>query len=277
VRLVEQLMHQIVQGFRSCFNALNGLCLTILGRSKKFGIVYRLAMFFKKALDHLHTACTLQGEREIEGRRKTRQKRAKTNDEYAVNKYLCQALISITQTEWNVGSPGHGDILEGILFSILDHTGRLLSNAVFNEHVAGSVKVGNITLGGPDPLGDGASLESRYFIPVLRAALGGSNRRRELIARILSDGRGNSRNQSQVANLPVSTSPRDDLLAKARKLLQETLVKCAVGGEELDRLDLPKQPDDADDSFELTSCSEIYGAEWLLESVWGVLGWELAI
>jgi hypothetical protein len=267
----------MVKGFRSCFNGLNELCLTIIGRSKRFGIVYRLAMFFKKALDRLSTACTLQVEKETEGKHKTRQKRAKTNDEYAVNKHLSLALISITQTEWKVGSPGHSDILEGILFSILDHTGRLVSNAVFNEHVAMSDRVGNITLGGPVRLNDGESLQARYFIPVLRAALGGSHTRMEIIAQILSDGHSDSRNQSQIANLQMSTGPRNDLLTKARKRLQETLVKCAVGGEELDSLDLPKQPADVDEPFELTSYSEKYGREWLLESVWGVLGWELAI
>lgn len=280
VRLLQQLMCQIVLGFRSCTSALNELCLTILGRSKRLGIVYRLVMFFKKSLDHLRMTCTMQADSEIEGRRKTRSKRnkgPKTDSEYAVNKYLCQALISITQIEWKVGNPGHSEILEGILFSILDHTGRLVSNAVFNEHVAISNKPGNITLRHPEPMSDTASLEARYFMSILDAAVGGSSSRKEMIARILCDGRGDLKNQNHQTSVQELTSPSYDLSTKARKRLQETLVSCAVGGEELDKLSLPTRPDDVDCSHGPSSCAEKYSSEWLLESVWAALGWELAI
>lgn len=278
VRLLQQLMQQIILGFSSCFNAVNELCLTIPGRSKRFATVYGLAMIFKKALDHLRTTCTLQAENEIEDGRRTRSKRAKIDDEYAVNRYLCQALISITLTEWKVGKPGHADILEGILFSILDHTGRLLSNAVFNEHVAISNKVGNIAADSPAPLSKAASLEARYIIPVLCAALGRSSTRRELVARILSERPTNSKEQIHQSSLRESADYGHNLLTKTRKKLQETLIKSATGGEELDCLNLPSPPDeDLDSSFEPASCAEKYSPEWLLESVWTVLGWELAV
>jgi hypothetical protein len=277
VRLLQQLMHQIVLGFRSCFNALNELCLTILGRSKRVEIVYRLAIFFKKALDHLRTTCTLQAENEIQDRRRTRSKRAKIDHEYAVNKYLCLALVSITQMEWKVGKPGHSDILEGILFSILDYTGRLVSNAIFNEHVAKSKKVGNITMDGPAPLTEAAKIEARYIIPVLRAALGGSSARNELVARILSDRPINPKEPSQ-SGVQTAVNDGTDLLTKTRKRLQATLIKSALGGEGLEGLSLPSLLDEhVDYSCEPDSCAEKFGPEWLLESVWTVLGWELAI
>lgn len=273
VHLIQQLMHQIISAFQTCFHALNKLCLTILGRSKRSGIVYRLVMFFKKALEHLQAICTLQAEHEDAGKRSTRSKRIKTGGEYATNKYLCQALISIAQTEWRVGKAGHSEVLEGILFSILDHTGRLVSNAVFDEHVATSNKPGNITLDTSRSLPGSANLEARYFVPILHAAIGGTETRKELLARVLSDRPGNSKNGSILA--PVSS--RHDLFLKARKRLQETLIKQAMGGEELDSLSLPTRPDDVDCSPPPSNCAEKYGPEWLLESVWAVLGWELAI
>lgn len=277
VRLLQQLMHQIVLGFRSCFDALNELCLTILGRSKRVEIVYRLAMFFNKALDHLRTTCTLQAENEIQDRRRTRSKRAKIDHEYAINMYLCQALVSITQMEWKVGKPGHSDILEGVLFSILDYTGRLVSNAVFNEHVAKSDKVGHITMDGLAPLDEAAKIEAQYIIPVLRAALGGPGARNELVARILSDRSINLKEPSQNSAL-VAVSDGIDLLTKTRKRLQATLIKSALGGEELEGLSMPAPPDEGVDyPREPGSCAEKFGPEWLLESVWTVLGWELAI
>ena len=276
-RFLQQLMHQIVLSFHTCFKALNELCLTILGRSMKHEIVYRLAMFFKKALDHLHTVCTLQAKTETEGRRKTRSQRDKIGEEYAVNKYLPRALILISQVDWQVGKPGHSDILEGILFAILEHTGRLVSNAVFNEHIAISDKVGNITLGDTEPWTGAAPLEARYIVPVLHAALGRSNSRRELVDRVLYDGCETAKVQTQGSSQQTLTDSGCDLLLKARKRLQETLVKCAIGGEGLGGLVLPSQPDDFDISPEPAQCAEKYSPEWLIESIWADVGWELAI
>lgn len=272
VRLLQQVMHQISLSFRSCFNALNELCLTILGRSKMSGIVYRLALFFKKALDHLRTICTLQAEHEDRAERRTRSKRIKAYDEYATSKYLSEALISITLTEWKVGKAGHSEILEGILFSILDHTGRLVSEAVFKEHVAMSNQPGNITLGAPETSTRSADMEGRYIIPILYAAIGGTSARKQQLADILSSNcPSGSKGQNNAAG------DRHDLFTKARKRLQETLVKRALGGDELESLSLPTLPDDVDSSPISNITVEKYSPEWFLESVWAVLGWELAV
>lgn len=278
VCLLRQVMHQIVLSFRASFHALNELCHTILGRAKRFDTIYRLVMFFKIALDHLHTVCTLQAENEIAERRRTRSKRVKIEDEYAVNKYLCEALISIAQIEWKVELPGHSDVWEGILFSILDFTGRLVSNAVFNEHVAMSDHVGNITKEGPALLPEAAKLESRYIVLVLRAALGGSNARKELVARILSAHPAKPDVPSRHGSLQASADHTHNLLIKARKTMQQTLVKSAVGGERLEGLRLPQPPeDDSTYSSQADCCVEKFGQEWLLESVWALIGWELAV
>jgi hypothetical protein len=274
--LLQQLMYRVELCYRSCFSALNNLCRTILGRQKRFDIVYRLVMFFNKAMGHLQTLCSKQAKHELDERLQMQNKIVGVvDDEYAVNKYLTQTLVSITQVEWMVGQPGHSDILEGILFSVLEHTGRLLSNAVFKEHVATSNRVGNITKGGSPILPEAAKLEARYLVPVLHAAMGRSPARKELIAKVLADSRTASAEQARPR---VSSLSNHDLFQKAREMVQNSLLKSAVGGEELEGLRLPTRPEDhVEYAPGVDICVEKYGTEWFLESVWALVGWELAV
>lgn len=271
--LLQQLMHQVDLSFRTCFHALTELCNTILGRQKSYDVIYRLVMFVSKALEYMRKLCNLQGQAEHGAVSKRHNKRAKLqDDEYAVNKYLSRTLVSMTQLEWKAGQPGHSEVLEGILFSILDHTGRLLSNAVFKEHVATSDQNGNITKQDQPMLLEAARLETRYIIPVLHAALGNSTRK-ELIARVLAD------NSSGTAahNRKRLDSQGHDLLFKTRKLLQSSLLKSTVGGEELESLKFPSLPEGHVQFTPLVDVrAEKYGPEWLLESVWALVGWDLA-
>jgi len=270
--LLQQVMSQIALSFLSCFNALDELCRTILGRKKMLDIVYRLVTFFSKALDHLRTICSIQAENEVAERRRLRSKRSKVDDEYAVNKYLTRTLVSITQIDWKIEHPGHSDILEGILFSIMEQTGRLVSGAIFKEHVASSDFIGNITKNETLLLPEAAKLETRYIIPILRGGMGTTSARRDLIARILA---GSSLNATLQTG---SKRQANDLLAKARKKIQSSLVKSAVGGHELEGLRPAKPPEQDIDYSPLTMPHvERYGSEWLLEAVWALVGWDLAV
>jgi hypothetical protein len=69
-----------------------------------------------------------------------------------------------------------------------------------------------------------------------------------------------------------------DLLVKARKMIQSSLVKSALGGEELQSLKMPTTPDEEEpQTLEISTRVEMYGPEWLLESVWALVGWDLAV
>ena len=197
----------------------------------------------------------------------------KDEEEYVVNKYLARALASMSQMDWNVGQSGHCEILEGMLYFVLDHTGRLVSNAVFDEHVAKSDRPGNITQNGPPPLVEAVKLETRYIVQILYAALGTSSARKELIARVLAD---RSLNTSAQLRSIESSNTTQDILNKARKTIQSSLLKSAVGGDELEGLKTPVSVDiESVVSVELHGHGEKYGVEWLLGSVWALVGWEM--
>jgi hypothetical protein len=232
-------------------------------------------MFFNKSLDHLRSLCTIQAENEFADSRRSRHKRVRTEDEYAVNKYMTGMLVSIVQMEWKATQIGHSEILEGMLFSILDNTGRLLSHEVFKEHVATSNLIGNITKGLPSLLPAAAKLEARYIVPVLHTALGRTSARKELVARVLAK---NAANINPERRSHSASGETGDLLVKARKLIQSSLVKSAIGGEGLVGLKQPVPPEeDGYIALEIDTGVERYGPEWLLESVWAVVGWELAV
>jgi hypothetical protein len=274
-------MNQIGGSFLSCFRALDELCRTILGRNKKATLVYQMVMFFNKALNLLHTISTLQVESEaVDDNRRPRHKRPRVEEgEYAVNKYLAKTLAAtVYALEWKVHQPGHSDLLEGILFSVLEHTGRLVSEAIFAEHVAISKNPGNITEANEVPVRNGAAkFESRYVVQVLHAALGGSNKK-ELVAQVLATGKTNVDVQTRFGGSTGLSTLKGELLTKAKALIQSTLLKSVVGGAEPETLKLPPAPTEDEAMLAGESPgSDIYGSDWLVETVWALIGWDLVV
>jgi hypothetical protein len=278
LKLFQLVMKQVVLSYVSCFEALNVLCRTIPGRKKKSDIVYHMVMLFSRALNCIHTVSILQAEHEMtrDSGRLHQKRRRIEEGEYAINMYLARALAWITQNlEWKVGQPGHGELLEGILFSVLDHTGRLLSNSVFQEHVANVETAGNISSRMPASVTKTTKLESRYIIQVLHSTIGGSNRK-ELVAQVLMANNLRKVNiHKSLENPAGSAALGGDLLSKAKFLIQSTLVKSTVGGLGLDSLKLPTPPEEPLSHLIAASDLELYGPDWLIESVWALIGWDL--
>ncbi|TVY42985.1 hypothetical protein LOCC1_G003917 [Lachnellula occidentalis] len=274
---LQKLMHhQFFLGFQSCFVALDQICRTIPGRTKKGVLVSKMVMFFDKALDSLQTFGNIQAEmQEAQHSRRLRNKRAKTEEgEYAVNVYLGRALSAIvSRLEWQVGKPHHSEILEGILSSILKHTGRLLSEAIFSEHVASSTNPSHITQETAPFKPPTASPESRYIIQILRAALG-SVEKKELVAKVLASDRKNLDHLRRINSLAPSSSLRRDLVSNKMMLIQSTLTKFAVGGDDLASLEMPTMIDDGNLSVEAVDKVELHSPEWLIGEVWALIGWD---
>jgi hypothetical protein len=276
--LIQQVMHQVKTSFLACFNAMNELCATIPGRSRIPETVYRMVMFFKKALGLLHNLASSQAESgNIQEPQRPRHKRSRVEErEYIVTKSLANSLASVAYgIEWKFGQPGHADLLEGLLFCVLERTGSLLSEAIFAEHVATSDNPGNISkTDGPIPSGS-VEHESRYMVQILQAAVGGS-KRRELIAQVLAAGHSTSSVKTPLVGSTLSLALSADLLSKAKKILQSTLVKTAVGGPDLESLRLPTPPlEEVEVPVEVDDQVEKYGSEWLVQSVWGIIGWDM--
>jgi len=274
--MLQRVISHAGVSFHACFKAFNEICRTIPGRSKKSELVFQLVMFFEHSLQFLKTLSDLQADQEdtpVHRARSTKRARVEEH-EYVVNKYLAKMLSSVAYgLEWEVHQPGHSDFLEGLVFSILEHTGRLLSEAMFDEHIAVSDNPGNISKNIPRGSKEAARIEARYIVQILHATLGG-DKRKELIAQILSS----SRRQAGHSRL-VSTNGSvlsGELLLKARKLLQSTLMKTTVGGQELETLRLPTPPLEVTEMIVPEgSTMERYGSDWLVETVWALIGWDL--
>jgi hypothetical protein len=271
-------MHQVNISFLSCSRAMNELCTTIPGRTRMPVTVYRMVMFFKKALCLLHNLASLQATSEtIPETQRPIQKRSRIEErEYVVTKSLANSLASIAYSiEWKPGQSGHSNLLEGILFCILEHTGRLVSEAVFSEHVAVSDNPGNISKVDDSIPSRSVRHESRYLVQILRAAMGGLNKK-EVIAQALAANSSTSSMNGPLVGSTISSTLSADLLSKAKKLLQSTLVKAAVGGTDLESLRLPTPPiEEIDVPVEVDDPVEKYGSEWLIQSVWGLVGWDM--
>jgi hypothetical protein len=274
--LFQQAMHQIGLTYMACFNGMNELCRTIIGRVKKQEIVYRLVMFVNKSLNLLHAISAAQAEAKSIQSKRSRHKRLRSEfTEFVINKYLSKTIASIIHgLDWRSDFPGHCEILEGILFSVLEHIGRLVSEATFGEHVALSDNPGSITNNIAPMIHGVAEFESRYMVQILHAAVGGRTRN-DLVAHILAAGRSSSK-----AQFPFNGSVSDrsgDLLLKAKGMLRATLMKSTLGDiNALEVLRLPTPPIEG-----LTppnrgdNITEQYGPEWLIATVYTLVGWDL--
>lgn len=279
LKLLQLTMNQVIFTFRTCFEALNVLGRTILGRTKKAKIVHRMISFFKNSLDLLQSSAKLQANHEASQRnRRLRKTQNDTLDcEYTFNKYLSNAVASILQTaEWNASLPGHSDLLEGILYLILSHTGRLLSHAIFQEHVAEAEKPGNMSSVTREPSKTGR-FESRYILQILHAAIADPSRK-DIITQLVSTKGHDQVNGDTVSGSSVRESHRKTLLHKAKLLIQSTLVKSTVGGVDLESLEWPPPPEEmVEYPVETIATGEKYGSEWFVESVWVLIGWEMVV
>ena len=272
-------MKQIVFSYLSCFEVLNVLCRTIPGRQKKSSIIYKMVMFFSAALTCLQVISNFQSEHETSRNSQSfHHERGIEDGEFAFNKYLAQALACITHNlDWKIRQPGHSELLEGTLFSILEHTGRLLSVSVFQEHVAKAETAGNITGGKSAPFTRAMKLESRYIVQILHATIGIATRK-ELVAQVLMANSPHKARADNCLQIPAgSASIATDLVSKANILIQSTLVKSTIGGVGLESLKLPSPPEEAFHCAIETGDMELYGSDWLIGSVWALVGWDTVL
>lgn len=279
--LLRQLLHQNSCSFCFCFDAIDEIIQTIPGRRKQREIVDLMVLFFHTSLELLRTVSALQSDDEDMQRNMTmRSKRAKLQPtEYAVNKYLAQTLASIVKRlNWKVKQEGHAEILEGILFAILKHIGRLISGSVFGEHVAASDNPANISIN-PEPLPkEVLSAESRYVVQILYATLGDPERQK-LVSQVLSEGRNShtvfSRDRSADDSTASESNFSGALLQQWKNAFQDTLLQSTLGEDHPQSLRLPEPPEEMSIIEDTRVGGERYGKQWLLEKVFGLIGWDM--
>ncbi|RDL39701.1 uncharacterized protein BP5553_04041 [Venustampulla echinocandica] len=271
LHILQQLMQQVSLAVQISFDFLNVLCRTIAGREKRNHVVYRIAVFFDKALGLLQQLSNMQAayENKRGSHISLREPCLEEGVEYAVNKYLAGALSStISNLKWEVGKPGHRPVLEGILYAVLKQTGRLVSEAIFQEHVGSSKNPGNITEMSVGSDSNTASLESRYIVQILYVALGGSARK-GLVAEVLA-----SENSPRTQRQHNTSS----LLFRETNRIQNMLVKSAIGGDEFESLKFPASPIENIDIPIIPNTDIVpYGPVWFIERVWTMVGWDMAV
>jgi hypothetical protein len=264
LKVLQHFMHQLSLAFQSCFDTLNEICKTMLGRTKKNDIIYKMVGYIQQTIAFLHDVSLAQEYKESKATQR-KESRILDKGEYLVNKHLANSIASmLASMEWEPGRPGHSELLEGILYTILTHTGKLVSISVFSEHVVLSGNEGKVTENRQPPPVDTARFESRYIIQILYTALGGATRT-DLISKVLAAGRSN-----------VSKGGGGDLASKARLLLQSTLINKTTGGADYETLRLPPPPSEDAVVPDLVNHSVTkYSPEWLVEMAWALVGWDM--
>ncbi|POS82775.1 hypothetical protein EPUL_005742 [Erysiphe pulchra] len=272
IEIFQNLMDQIAMAFLACFDALNELCKNILGRGYRHETTYRMVIFFQKSLELMHSSGHLQVDHEKNHFRDAHSKDSTAIEEdYIVNKSVARCLTSILQNlNWDTKNPSHSDFCEGIIFLILDYTGRLISEAVFSEHVAGSNNPGNITNNVAEVNQSVIRFESKYIVQILQAVLDSESKKR-VVVDILSS----NINKHDRCTLVDPSMSCKGLFSRVTFLLQSTLVRSALGGENMESLRLPTPPAEGVKLNSVEGKEEKYSSEWLLEKVWDIIGWDL--
>jgi len=231
--------------------------------------------FFQGSLSFFRTACEAQ-KVEASNNRGLRQKRIRTEiEEYAVNKLLAKMLSSILYSlEWKPHQPWHSDLLEGALYFILEYVGQLVSDATFGEQVASCDSPDNITNSVAINAKELSWFESKYVIQILHVALGGASSK-DLVLEVLV-GKSNSNVESRTTRSHGTSIMSSELLSKARLLLQSTFMKHTIGASGHEILRMPSPPiEEVHLAIDTEEKLEEYGSEWLVESVWALIGWDL--
>jgi hypothetical protein len=279
-------LSKATQGFRvvaAVFNmtlkGLAHLCRDITGRRCKGQAVYALVHFFIGALQSLHNLCQVQVSQRQELQTTIHQDRSYTYGDLEVaarvntiiTKFSEMLYSILTAPEFQRSNTYYSEVIEGLYSGLLDRIGGLVSQAVFEENLATSVRPGCISRSDLNNIPKDTKqnlvvqLEGQSLAYVLKLVISGRGDSKpedfdSVLCRIL-DSKTNSRNEV--------------LLTKARSSLQKTLLK-GTFGEEGERfkeaLRLPEAS--AEHHEHVTATQYPDHVHDFVETVWSIVGWE---
>ncbi|OJD21119.1 hypothetical protein ACJ73_07545 [Blastomyces percursus] len=273
--------------------------------SSGIGVVtYHIIQLFQQTLGHMHHYIISKVKEGIsqgisagkKGKQRSKTKMTKiqagpliTSDEEVTLKLFSHFLASMVLS-LNPVKPQENSLLEGFLFSILEHVGRTLCLFVFKELYSNSdLRLDPAKLPMPGNFdkeypGKGemaiaqraAECEARHLIWILERAIAFTDQFER------PSGAMNRDWVSTEATLPKGPSSQG-ILQRAKTKLQNTLLKGIFGENEpkfRDSLTMPGKPSyslpdvSSDRSFEST---EMDPAEWFPQEVWRLVGWEVLL
>ncbi|KAI9743868.1 MAG: hypothetical protein M1818_002602 [Claussenomyces sp. TS43310] len=252
-RRLSQMSRLIGAIYRMCLTSLAHLCRDENGRRSQGQIICMLVHFYAAVLDTLHKAC-------VDSRQTI---------SFVSIVALSKLLMSITRASGcEMAHAAHVQVFEGVCAALIDRVGGLMSQIIFDEHVASSSLPGHISRDqGPaiTPLSEvSIKLEGRYLTWILQQLIDG--REMEFFGHttsMINKGRQDKDSVDEV------------LLTKAKKRLQETLLKGVFGddgNEFLGALKMPaKGEDDCDKELSELAVRPQRG---FVEAVWSTLGWD---
>ncbi|KAM3084491.1 hypothetical protein ACMFMF_001847 [Clarireedia jacksonii] len=249
ITLLRYLFCEIARGYRTCFQTLDRSQRSIAGRNSKAtaNIPYLLCSFFNNILDYLHKFCKVCAESH-----RPQEASSVEDTHFLVTKFIAQMLISIIRNiEWKAERSTHRDILEGIISTIVEHAGTLLSLGIFGEDIGVSNLPGNISNKAETRnYCNVIYYESRYLVPILRAALDVEREKKMITTRGVRE--------------------------KAMKKVQRALTKSTIGGN-LATLKMPAKLEMDEESLLMPELPhhKTFSTEWLVESLWVLVGWEV--
>lgn len=281
-RMIELIADRIIYRFLSCVVAFDNICKTISGRKERGKIIYCISDFYRTNLSLLHKISEKQSKRVVSYPRTARPGSSSTRrrvdtSEFTANKQLGRILAGIVfNIDWNPESITHGELLEGIQYSIINHAGRVLSVALFGEVVSDSKLPGHITQASTiEQLLQNTphKSETRYIIQILHNARGGVQRRTEF-ANILNARTPTTTNE--VMDRALLSEAAVDLVGKANAILKNTLVKSVLDFDAGERLHIPAAEVDDVDRLCKDDNYGLYGASWFIGKMWELVGWDLS-
>jgi hypothetical protein len=249
IALLRYLFCEIARGYRTCFRTLDRSQTSIVGRNSKAtaNIPYLLCSFFNNILDYLHKFSKTLAEGH-----QSQEVSSVEDTQFVVSKLITQMLISIIRdTEWKTERSTHRDILEGVISTIVDHVGILLSLSIFGENVGDSNLPGNISNETDTrSYSDLISYESRYLVPILSAALD-VEKEKEMI---------------------TPRGAREKAMEKVKRALTNSTI-----GANLATLKMPAKLEMDEEPLSMPEIPhhKTYSTEWLVESLWALVGWEV--
>ncbi|KLJ09406.1 hypothetical protein EMPG_15176 [Blastomyces silverae] len=273
--------------------------------SSGIGVVtYHIIQLFQRTLGHMHQYTISKGKKSIaqgipagkKGKQRSKTKMTKTpagplitsDEEVTLNlfsHFLASMILSL-----NPVGPEENDLLEGFLFSILEHVGRTLCLFVFKELNSNSdLRLNPAKLPMPGNFDKeypargemaiaqrAAECEARHLIWILERAIAFTDQ---------FERPSDAMNGDLV--LTETTLPKgppfQGILQRARAKLQNTLLKGIFGENEpqfRDSLKMPEKP-----SYPLPEVSfgrsfdsaKIDPAEWFTQEVWRLVGWDVLL
>lgn len=194
----------------------------------------------------------------------------------SISQTLTNMILSI-----DVSKHLQNDLLEGVLYVLLEHIGKVLSVLVFKELRSNpGLRACSSKLPLPSPLADDAANRTETFVTEYAAMLQ-SQHLVWILERVLSSldyQMGTHKNGTE--NLKFTATPFSDILSHSKKRLQKTLLKGVFGHDDpefQESLNLPREVIPTRGMDLTTDNNDTLGkdrGDWFVEEVWRLLGWD---